>query len=134
MHKNELASNYSGGKEMAAFIKNNGLERQVIAAHRLAPAMSLLPYLPGVKFWYAGIGKYGTYLLHNREHFLTDGGPQAYANALNNIERAFPGNQPVLVLLDVPLNTTGTGRYTLLHKVDATVFGSDERFYLYRRG
>lgn len=133
MHKNERAASYSGGKEMAGFIKANGLERQVIAAHRAAPAMSLLPYLPGVKFWFAGIGQYGTYIIHNRAHYLTDSVPGAHENALNNITRAFPGNKPILVLLDFPIDTARDGRFRLLHKVDANVFGSDERFYLYLR-
>jgi hypothetical protein len=133
MHGRERAYDFSGGKNMAEFIKANGLDRQVIAAHHSSQAMSVLPYLPGVKFWYAGIAQYGTYVLHNRAHYFTDGGPGTYERALSNINRAFPGNEPVLVLLDNPLDTARSPGYRLLHKVDTTVFGSDERFYLYLR-
>jgi hypothetical protein len=132
MHANERRYDFSGGRKMAEFIRANGLERTPIAAHHSSQSMSVLPYLPGVRFWYAGIGQYGTYIIHNKSHYLTDGVPGTYERALNNIGRAFPGNEPLLVLLDTPLEGR-VGGFRLLYKVDATVFGSDEKLFLYRR-
>ncbi|MBI2442262.1 MAG: hypothetical protein HYV35_12950 [Lentisphaerae bacterium] len=132
MHNLEHKHDYSGGKAMAGFITANHLEQYPIAAHRDAAQISLLPYLPGKQLWYATIGAYGTYYRQNQQRYQAFFA-MTYADALQKIEQAFPAGSPLLILLDAPLPPGHEQKYRLIHKVDSTVFGSDERFYLYAR-
>ncbi len=58
----DIRENFSGAKEMATYIREHDLTRYDIAAHNLTQCEALLPYLPGSRFWYAGLGEHGTYL------------------------------------------------------------------------
>ena len=129
MHRLDRKFNYSGTKEMAQFIKANGLEKFPIAAHRYAHLSAISLYLPDKFLWNAGTQKFTKYLQQNAEHF--EGHEISYDEALQRISKAFPSPSTVLVLLDMPLNQAQATKYRLLYKVDSTVFGSDERCYLY---
>jgi len=133
MHRLDLKYQYSGSKKMAQFIRANYLDRYPIAAWRDAQTFPVLVYLPGKQFWCAGLKKYGTYYRQTKERGWA-AAHVTYGDALQNIERAFPENEPVLILLDVPLDTQQMPRYKLLFKVDGDIFfAGDERLYLYLR-
>lgn len=132
MHRLDYQYDFSGGKAMAKFIAANRLEQYPIAAHRDAAQIALLPYLPGKQLWYVTIGAYGTYYRQNQQRYGAFFS-MTYADALKKVDQAFPAPTRVLILLDNPLEPGLEQQYQLLHKVDATVFGSDERFYLYAR-
>jgi len=129
MHTLDRKYDFSGAKRMAQFIISNGLDKYPIAAHRYAHLSSIAPYFPNKRFWYAGIGKYATYIKQNQAHVI--GHKMPYPEALARIDKAFPNPSSVLILLDAPIDLSGSKKYTFLYKVDSTVFGSDERFYLY---
>ena len=58
----DIQKPFSGASDMASFIRRQHLDTVPIAAHNLTQAEALLPMLPGSKFWYAGLGEYGTYM------------------------------------------------------------------------
>ncbi|MBU1692645.1 MAG: hypothetical protein KKC51_01645 [Verrucomicrobia bacterium] len=133
MHYLERKLDYSGCKVLADFLKANPVLLQFpIAAHRHAHLASALPYLPGVKFWYAGLGQFATYVHQDIRHTQADTLPQA--EIMRRIEKQFLPPAPVLALLSSPLDPVAYPLYRLIFKVDNTVFGSDEAFYLYARG
>ncbi|SRR5579862_643394 len=131
MHDLEWNYDYSGSRNMAEYIQRNGLDKYPIAAQQYAHLSAIAVYFPGKTFWYAGIRKPVTFVRANREHL--EGHLIPYEEALARMNEAFPPPQPLLILLNVPLDPAAFPRYQLLHKVDSTVFGSDERFYLYQR-
>ncbi|MCX6992230.1 MAG: hypothetical protein NT011_03705 [Kiritimatiellaeota bacterium] len=131
MHYYDYKFNYSGCKEMAEFIKANHYDQYPIAAHRYAHLSSIAPYLPGKQFWNAGLQQFCTYYSESQAHFSGHGIP--YDEALKRMDETFPLSSPLLVLLNAPLGPEYSGKYIPLYKVDSTVFGSDEPFYLYLR-
>lgn len=133
MHRYDLKYQYSGSRKMARFIRANHFDQYPIAAWRDAQTFAVLAYLPGKQFWCAGLKKYQTHYWETKERGWA-AAHVTYADALQNIERAFPGNESVLILLDVPLDTQQMPRYKLLFKVDGDIFfAGDERLYLYLR-
>lgn len=133
MHRFDLKYQYSGSQKMAEFIRANHFDQYPIAAWRDAQTFPVLAYLPGKQFWCAGLKKYQSYYRQTKERGWA-AAHVTYADALQNIERAFPGNESVLILLDVPLDTQQMPRYKLLFKVDGDIFfAGDERLYLYLR-
>lgn len=133
MHYLDIKFQYSGSAQMAQFIRTHHLERYPIAAWRDAPTFPVLAYLPNKSLWFAGLNKYGTYYLDTEERRWAFE-HVSYDEALLNIEQAFPRNEPLLLLLDRPLDSYQMTRYRLLHKVDQGIFYAfDEQLYLYRR-
>ena len=132
MHYYEWNFLFSGCSEMASFIKKNNLEKVPIASHRYGHLTPTAAYLPGKKFWYAGIGKDTTFVHLDLQH-VNEGHVMPYDRALQKIDEHFPPNEEILILLDTKINNAEGSKYKLLHKVDDNVFGSDERCYLYLR-
>jgi hypothetical protein len=121
---------FSGAKEMASFIKKNHLGEYTIVAHRSTGTHALLPYLPGKKFWYAGIEDYGTFVKHNEKHLA--GSTISNSEVISRAEKAFPGKSKILLLLTSPLDFPESHGFRLLHKVDKAIGYGRENFYLYR--
>ena len=132
MHYYEWNFLFSGCSEMASFIKKNNLEKVPIASHRYGHLTPIAAYLPGKKFWYAGIGKDATFVHVDYGHVHV-GHVIPYDRALQKIDEHFPQNEEILILLDAEINNAEGSKYKLIHKVDDNVFGSDERCYLYLR-
>lgn len=131
MHYYDYKFNYSGCKEMAEFIKANHYDQYPIAAHRYAHLSSIAPYFSGKQFWNAGMQQFRTYWSDSQAHY--SGHVIPYDEALKRMDTAFPLSGPLLVLLNAPLGPEYSGKYMPLYKVDSSVFGSDEPFYLYLR-
>ncbi len=64
----EIKLPFSGSTDMASYIKQNGLEKEIIVAYRAPHASSVLPYFNNLKFWYADIRDYGTFITWNTEY------------------------------------------------------------------
>jgi len=110
---------YSGGKDMANFITENGLEDHTISAHMVAPTSSLLPYLPGKKFWYAAIGDYGTYNIGDKKH--VDNRFIEPSEVTERTRKRFAGKTDVLLLLsDRSLRGSDLEDFELLHQTPET--------------
>jgi hypothetical protein len=121
---------FSGAREMAGFIERNHLAEHILVAHQAPKIIALLPYLPGKKFWFAGIEDYGTVLKHNKKYFADT--TISNSEVIRRAERAFPENSNILLLLTTPLDFPELNGFRLLYKVDK-VFGYGlERFYLYK--
>jgi len=131
---------FSGGKHMSEMIRlvyqNFNLEKSqyVIATHKHVTTASVLPYLPGHRFWIPAKKDFATYYLNTMDLKADD--EMGYAEALQRIEEAFPDMTKVFVMLDTKLFVPDTEKYHYNLMIDMTpyfVFGYRyEKFYMYR--
>lgn len=119
---------FSGSREMATYIDHRFDDRE-IAAHNMFSAEALLPYLPGRRFWYAGIGQYGTYLNWNERQAA--GAQTSYERAAANARNHFRGRK-WLLLVNSPMPNPAQHGFRLIHATSVVVFRHlDERYWLY---
>lgn len=125
----EWGGAFSDAEEMAAFIRANDLAQYEIAAHNFPPAQALLPYLDGKQFWYAALGRHGSYLDFDAEYERAIRVP--YNDAVKAARRRFAGSR-WLLLLNVPIVNPERYGFRLLYATRGEPFGSpEERFWLY---
>jgi hypothetical protein len=120
---------FSGAKEMATFISDHHLESAEIAAHNLTQCEALLPYLSHTRFWYAGLGEYGTYLKWDaaQERALE----MPYPAAEERAKRQFAGRE-WLLLFNVEIPDAEKHGFRLLYTNQQAIFEkTDERYWLY---
>lgn len=124
----DYRANFSGAEEMAAVVRRESNGKPV-AAHNLTQCEALLPYLPGTRFWYAGLGEYGTFLKWDAsfERALNMPYPVAEARARQNFAGA-----PFLLLFNVEMPDPAAHGFRLLYTNQRRVFEkTDERYWLY---
>jgi hypothetical protein len=132
MYLDEYRYPFSGSREMAMFIEANGYGTRPIVAHRPTVCTSLLPYLPGKRFWYADSESYGTYYKfdrHWREKFSL-----SEREVLRRAEKVFPKLSGVAILFSREIAPSLLKKYNLRlsHKTEGEVFGyGQERYWLY---
>ena len=128
--KADVSYAFSGSKEMAAFIDHR-FDGYDIAAHNLYQAESLLPWLPQHKFFYLGLGEYGTYLKWNAA--MRRGASMPYDAAVLAAQEHFAGSKrPWLLLLNSKMPQPERRGFRLLHASSVVVFRNlDERYWLY---
>jgi hypothetical protein len=120
---------FSGGKEMAEAIRAGGLDRFEIAAHNAPQCEAVLPYLPGKKFWYAGIEEDGSFLEWDAKY--ERGLDVWYDVAEGRARRHFAG-KPWLLLLSIEMPDPAGRGFRLLYTNRRPIFGKrEERFWLY---
>ncbi|HUP49803.1 MAG TPA: hypothetical protein VNA04_13535 [Thermoanaerobaculia bacterium] len=130
MARADVKMDFSGSREMGEFIGENGLDRYPIAAHNMHPTEAVLPWVPGKQFWYAGVGRYGTYMHWNREEEIGIHTPYPVAVG-RAIEHFVPRGEPWLLLLNRPIPGSGRG-FRLLYATQGPVYRHrDERYWLY---
>lgn len=120
---------FSGAEEMALFIGGHHLDSVPIAAHNLTQAEALLPYLPHTRFWYAGLGEYGTYMKWDAafERALNVPYPVAEVRA----RQQFAGRR-WLLLFNVEMPHPAAHGFRLLYTNQRPIFEkTDERYWLY---
>jgi hypothetical protein len=124
---------FSGAKNMAAYLLSEGLTTETVAAYPFTKTTSVLPYLPQRRFWYPEIEEFGS---HMRWDLPTTGAlGQPIGEILDRIERAFPPDRPLLLLMNEPLPESALPPYQLLfHNDRKDVLLQREIFWLYRRG
>jgi hypothetical protein len=125
----DTRESFSGAQEMAEFIRARHLDRYEIAAHNLTQCEALLPYLPGKRFWYAGLGTYGTYMMWDAafERALDVPYPVAERRAQDH----FDGRQ-WLLLFNVEMPDPPRHGFRLLYTNQRPIFEkTDERYWLY---
>ena len=121
---------HSGSKLMANYLENNKLTNNIIVAHRSPPASALLPYLPGVKFWYADIERYGTFITWGSKFFKNTNIP--LKEVINRINKNHFPKHTTLLLLSKKIPENYDSDFRLLHKIENGVFGrGSEKYYLY---
>lgn len=121
---------FSGSKEMADFIDHR-FDGYEIAAHNFYAAEALLPYLPQHKFWYAGLGQWGTYLKWNAA--MRQGAAMPYEAAVIAAQRHFAtSKRPWLLLLNAKMPSPESRGFRFVHSTSVVVFRNlDERYWLY---
>ncbi|HXH37283.1 MAG TPA: hypothetical protein VNN08_01510, partial [Thermoanaerobaculia bacterium] len=119
---------FSGASDMASFIHEQSLERLPIAAHNLTQAEALLPWLPGTRFWYAGLGDYGTYMKWDSalERALNVTYPAAEQRSIQQFR-----GQPWLLLFNVEMPDPPAHGFRLLHVTPQPFEKTDEQYWLY---
>jgi hypothetical protein len=119
---------FSGAYDMASFIHDRHLDRVPIAAHNLTQCEALLPYLPSTRFWYAGLGQYGTYLKWDaaQERALNVIYPEAEQRSIAQFR-----GRPWLLLLNVEMPDPAAHGFRLLHVTAEPFEKTDERYWLY---
>jgi hypothetical protein len=128
----DIKFDFSGAREMGAFITANGLDRYDIAAHDLQPAEAVLPYVPGKKLWYSAMNRYGTYMRWNREEEIGHNTPYDIAVA-RAVQHFAPSRKPWLLLLNIPLPDPEARGFRLVYRTRGFVYRHrDERFWLYQ--
>lgn len=119
---------FSGSKEAAEFIDHR-FDDYAIAAHNMYFAESILPYLPGRRFWYAGLGEYGTYMKWDEKQGV--GVHMPYEVAAQRARQQFRGTKWLLLVND-PMPDPERHGFRLVHAPEVVVFRHpDERFWLY---
>ena len=126
----DISYAFSGSKEMASFIDHR-FDGYDIAAHNLYQAESVLPWLPQHKFFYLGLGEYGTYLKWNAA--MRRGASMPYEAAVLAARQHFAQtNKPGLLLLNSRMPQPERYGFRLLHATSVIVFRNlDERYWLY---
>ncbi len=119
---------FSGSKELAEHLKRTGLDRQEIAAHRPPHGEAVLPYLPGKQFYYAGMERYGSYMLWNAQYNRAYG---MYDHQAAELAKRHFGQRPFLLLLSRPLGRNAPG-YRLLYTTAVPFAHFDEQYFLYK--
>jgi hypothetical protein len=126
----DVQTSFSGAREMAEFIRAGGFDRFEIAAHNFQSAAAVLPYLDRKPFWYAAVGRYGTYMKWNREE-ETAVGMSVPAATMRAIDHFAPEGKPWLMMTNEPLPPSIRG-FELIYRNREPVFRRrDERYWLY---
>lgn len=121
---------FSGAKEAAAFLGRRDIMGRPIAGHRLSHAEAVLPYLPGVRLWYLGLERYGTYMPWDVTY--RDGDALSYEAAMEKLPPELAQRRDHLILISEPMPERFALRYKLLYKTERTVFfHRDEVYYVY---
>jgi hypothetical protein len=128
----DLRWEYSGGKSAAAFIRSHSLSVLPIAATPGPRTESVLPYLPGKRFWYVARQEYGTYVRWDRD--WTSDYELSQVEILRRVRGQFPSSDHLLLLATVPLKGPRAAGYVLIYRHPRRVFDAnaqDEDYFLY---
>jgi hypothetical protein len=129
----DYRGHWSEGVLMAKYLREQGLERRVIAA-QMPWSESVLPYFNDLRFWYFGIRKFGTHMMWDSEY--VSGAGVTSVEAVRRIDEAFPNardpEQGVLLLLNHRFADAEAHGYRLLHETPGALFYMDcEKLRLY---
>jgi hypothetical protein len=125
----ETRDAFSGSKEVAAFLRSEGLDRNAVLVSHAMFWTSPLVYLPEAKIWYPAALKYGTYGLWQRRDYELSKVPRE--TVLRLAERQLRGRRWVF-LTHGKLPETEQKRYRLLFETKVAVWGmTAERYRVY---
>jgi hypothetical protein len=133
----EIASNFSEGAEMAAFLRHRGFSLAPLAAHPAPHSEAVLVHLPKRTFWYPGIEEDGSYMKWDAAY--TRGRLLPPEEAVARVLRRFPADRRPLLLLNQELPDSALGGYRQIHATPGNISvhklpHTDERFFLYAPG
>ena len=103
MHYEDIRYPFSASRDIATFLLDHGLERRPIVAHGSCRASAVLPYLPRRQFWYAGIRKYGSYIVWNMES--AENARLSVSEVVARGRQAFPDSDDLLFLLSMSVQS-----------------------------
>lgn len=120
---------FSGSQEMANYLLREKLTGVPIAAHNLTQCEAVLPFLPGTRFWYAGLSEQGSYMMWDAAFERALNVP--YPVAEERAKRRFAG-QRWLLLFNVEMPDPPAHGFRLLYTNQQRIFEkTDERYWLY---
>ncbi len=125
----DIGRPFSGAKEIAEFLRRNGLDRYELAAHRPPESESILPYLEGKQFYYPGMHQHGTYMTWDREYNFASTTPYrtAVASALQELE-----GKPWILIVNTEMQSPEQSGFRFLYtNRDLPFEKHDERYWLY---
>jgi hypothetical protein len=125
----DITRPFSGSRAMAKYMAANHIDRHFIAAYNVHTMVSLLPYLPGVKFWDPGLQENFTHIHWDNRYILTRKIPAGII--LDRVKQKAGGNPDYYMLLPYPLPVPADGGFRLVYQVEEGVTG-DENYYLYQ--
>jgi hypothetical protein len=125
----DYGKDFSTAKRMAGYIAGNNLLDRTVLAHRSPPAVSVLPYLPGVeKLWDADVQDFRSFIVWNVPDEQFKMGMEA---AVSRMKDRFTSDDRILVLLSSPLMEPERHGLELLYKTEGAFGHGRENFYLY---
>jgi hypothetical protein len=129
----DIRYDYSGSRAAAQFIQANALTQLPIAAFPDTPGESLLPYLPGTRFWYVNQGAFGTFT-DWPGHWKAEGINFSDQEIVRRVRQQFPGAPHVLIVAREPLEKPGGYGYELVFQNTEYIFIQQprrENYYIY---
>jgi hypothetical protein len=123
---------YSDAKNMAAYIKSKFKKDDIIVAWPATSCLSILPYLPERKLFYAECQRFGTYFIYDT-CFRSDRWMNPVDYGVKVAHETFPGQLDKLVFLfDYPVMPQSEKYLDLVYKTPEEVLRWDEAFYIYK--
>jgi hypothetical protein len=121
---------FSASKALAGWLVEQRLTGLPIAAWPSAHCESILPYLPGVRFYDPGIRRYGTYMRWDRATVAGFELPEP--EVVRRVVEAFP-RQDALLIANQPMRSAEAAGFRLVHAEIGPVMMGDEQYFVYRR-
>ncbi|HEY3500001.1 MAG TPA: hypothetical protein VGK73_35170 [Polyangiaceae bacterium] len=131
----DLTKHFSDAPDMAAYLKQNGLDRRRIASNPAGWGTSILAYFPNLAFYYPALGETRTHMKWDKSY--NDAALVPHAEAIRLLKARFPDwSDPergiLLVLANGALEHPEQYGYRLRYATPGNLFEHlDERFYLY---
>jgi hypothetical protein len=130
----DIRYDYSGSRSAAQFIRDQSLTRLSIAAFPEDRTESLLPYLPGTRFWYVTRREFGTFV-DWKTHWNVDAESFTDQEIIGRVHQQFSSTPHVLVMAERPLANPSTDGYQLIFHNTERLFGEharSETYYIYK--
>jgi hypothetical protein len=123
---------YSNSKNTAAFIKKNFKDDNIIVAWQATSCLSLLPYLPERKFYYAECQRFGTHYIYD-SCFRSEEWMKPVDYGVKVAHEQFPDKVDKLVFLfNYPILPQSQKYLDLVYKTPEEILRWDETFYIYK--
>lgn len=125
----DAQGHFSGGKDAAQFIAENGLDQFPIASYPMSLAKPILPYMPtGSQMYYPNEGRFGSYGKWNADTYNLI----SERKLMRRLDRRFGKDRRlVLVVAGSPLKEHARG-FRLAYNTPVTLT-TDERYFIYVR-
>lgn len=136
IYHQEFKHNFSGAKDMASYIRTEGLDKNIIATYVSSFTESVLAYFPRKRFWYAEFGDFGYRNVSDlRYHAVFYGSNMSPEEAAAKALAAFPNDADLLFLMSLQLHEPEINGFNLIHSSSATPFWEQptENLWLYSR-
>lgn len=129
MYQLDYAYNFSGGTEMAMYMKKHGLEKMDTASYIGGVTESVLSYFPDTYFWYPEFGTRGYFNMTDSRYNIRLN-TLTVADAIGAISKQLASDRPALFLASCSLWNPELLGYTLIYRsLSSRLMGED--FWLY---
>ena len=129
----DINETFSDSKNVASFLRSNGLDKKIIVSHQAWSGTSVLPYLsPNTRMFYAECQRYGTYYVYD-SCFVNRRFEYAPDFAVDVTHDNFKGNLAnVIMLFNYPVRDRALMYLDVLYSTPGECIRQDERFFVYK--